>query len=107
MDGIYIAYFSGWLGNSFGVFHLSSGAIKGFDAGGVFYGGQYHLDLQGHCLGGTLYPRFDALSSTHPVPQELLNSELKLPPYFIDGQLHQILAPVGYISVSFERLVQI
>jgi hypothetical protein len=107
MDGIYIAYFSGWLGNSFGIFHLAHGKVRGFDAGGLLYLGEFSVDADGHCGGGKLRPDFAALPDSSAVAPQLLDAELDLPPGFCNGQLHSITTPVGHVSVSFERLVRI
>jgi hypothetical protein len=109
MKGIYLAYLTGSLGNSMGIFYIADGTIAGADIGGLRYDGTFSLapgreKLQGKVAftipaGTTLISGLAA--GSEPVTVEL---PLSLPVDFASGAVVRIETPAGPVNARFERL---
>lgn len=107
-DGIYLAYFSGEIGTSLGIFVLRDGALTGGDLGGGLYDGSFEVDASKMTTTGTIKFRtktggtsITGAHSDFPIEYET-DIALKLPleaaPY------HSIDTPAGPVNVRFEKV---
>ncbi len=107
--GIYAAFFTGFSGNSFGLFMFANGTIVGADAGGATYDGQYAEEADGLHIAGSITLRGSAGISlitgmtagpagiSMPVP-------IRLPMNFDEHQVFRIDTPVGTVNARFKKL---
>jgi hypothetical protein len=102
MNGLYVAYASGWLGNSVILFRLYNGRITGIDGAGVCYRGTYELDEAGNVHNGTLSADFGNTENDFEVARLLVDTTLELPPNFHDSRLHTLSTPTGEVGLSFQ-----
>lgn len=109
LDGFYSAYFSGIVGNSFGVFVFKDGLIRGADAGGGIYKGSFNLVADEGVFEGNIIFLLSAGSYTitgietgdEPI---ILEVPIKLPLILRKCDVHRIETPNGPINAKFEKI---
>jgi hypothetical protein len=109
MNGIYIGYFTGTLGNSMGVFYVGNGVIAGADIGSIRYDGTFSPTADGKTLQGKVkftIPAGVVLISGlsgggEPATIEL---PLSLPIDFASGAIARIQTPAGPVNARFEKV---
>lgn len=107
MHGIYIAYFTGSVGNSIGIFYVADGQLVGADIGGVKYDGKFSIADDG--LHGTIeftIPAGGTLITGHSGGSEPTRVEfpITLPPDFTSGSTISLQTPTGPVNARFEKI---
>lgn len=107
-NALYIAYFSGAVGQSIGLFYIGSGVIAGIDVGGMKYEGGYNTAQDGSLEGIVEYvvPPGTSLitgmtGGSTPVK---IPVKLRLPANFANGQVLTIPTPTGTVNARFEKM---
>ncbi len=112
MNMICVAYFTGAVGQSIGMFYFGNGVISGVDVGGLKYDGNLSRQIDGSFEGtvtlkipaGTqLITGLAAGSSDHEMA-----SHIRLPKDFATtGEVIRIDTPAGAVSARFELLREV
>lgn len=107
-NALYIAYFSGAVGQSIGLFYIGSGVIAGVDVGGMTYDGGYKIAEDGSLEGIVEYnvPPGTALITgmTGGATPVKIPVKLRLPADFANGQVLTIPTPTGAVNARFEKM---
>ncbi len=109
MDGFYIAYLTGAVGNSVLVFVLMKGKFVGADIGGMKYDGTYKVKPDGSgikCSVVYVIQAGRALITGAPASQTPITVPLafELPREFADGRVITIETPRGAVNAKFEKV---
>lgn len=109
VNGIYSGFFTGVVGNSFGLFLLKDGVIAGADAGGATYDGQYEYTPDRTHIVGTVTlqtPANTALItglSAHGAPLKLV-IPIKLPVEIKEDEVFRIETSAGPVNTKFKKI---
>ena len=109
LEGFYSAYFSGAVGNSFGVFVFRDGLIRGADAGGGIYKGSFKVLEDEDSFEGNIifllspgsYTITGKEAGDEPV---ILEVPIKLPTNLRKNDVHRIETPNGPINAKFDKI---
>lgn len=108
MEGFYVGYFTGLMGNAVALFVFKDGVIAGADMGGATYDGTFDVTEDGQHMTGTLTfniangaTLITGASSTGPVRTEV---PLTLPTNIANGDVQKINTPLGPINVRFQKI---
>ncbi|MGD9785172.1 MAG: hypothetical protein AB7E80_09360 [Hyphomicrobiaceae bacterium] len=108
MEGFYVGYFTGLMGNAVALFVFKDGIIAGADMGGATYDGTFAPSEDGQNVSGTLTfnvangaTLITGASSGGPVRFEV---PITLPTNIANGDLQKINSPVGPINVRFQKI---
>ena len=109
IDGIYLGFFTGALGSSFGVFLFKDGVIAGANAGGAVYDGHYENTEGGaFVVGEVVLQAGENLAlitglTTGASPLKL-SIPIKLPVTFSEEDVHRIEPPAGPVNARFKKV---
>lgn len=107
MNGIYAAYFSGAIGNSFALLIFKDGQVSGADAGFGRYDGQYSV-LGNRAEGQIIFhlpPNSSAITGVSTGDQPLdLSMAISLSLPIEDVEYHEIQTPFGPVNARFEKI---
>ena len=109
MNGLYIMNYSGIAGNGFGFLTLEDGRIRGADAAGIVYEGQYeNIENTGVITGEVLMKIPANTPLITGAPEDFYSREdlirLSLPMDFEDEQSIGVQTPTGVVEVSFKKI---
>lgn len=109
VDGFYTAYFSGFAGNSLGMFVFKEGIVVGADAGGGRYDGEFTMTADGTHIEAQI--RFTLPVGNQSITGMSAEAEpisievpLRLPIEFNRNDVHRIETPIGPINAKFEKI---
>lgn len=108
MEGFYVGYCTGSMGNAVVLFVFKDGIIAGADMGGATYDGTFALTDDGQRISGTLTfnvangaTLITGASSSGPVRFEV---PITLPTNIANGDVQKINSPVGLVNVRFQKI---
>ena len=108
-DGIYIAYMTGALGSSLGMYVFKDGKLAGGDVGGGKYRGTYRMNAttsQADCLIEFLgLPGVPTIGgSIFPANAEPVQVPISLPIEIDPNEIFKFETPLGTINVKLEKM---
>lgn len=108
---LYAAYFTGFVGQSVGLFYIGDGVLSGIDVGAMQYDGKYNVTPDGSLEGVVEYviPAGTTLITGAPPGATATRIALKLtlPLGFDDGRVVTIDTPAGPINARFEKIKEL
>lgn len=107
---LYIAYITGSAESTIGLYYIGDGNIAGIDLGGLKYDGFYRIESDGSYEGILSYiiPKSAQLITGQSTAEERrIETPIKLPPEFWNGQIVRIEMPLGVVNAKFEKLKEL
>lgn len=109
IDGFYIAYFTGVIGTSIGIFVFKEGIVVGADAGGGRYNGVFNISEDAQSIIGTIDLTIPigmnsitgVSATTEPIAMSV---PFELPTQFNRHDVFKIQTPAGPINAKFEKM---
>lgn len=110
INGFYSIYFSGVIGEGFGIVVLRDGVIVGVDAVGAKYDGQYYVTDNG--IAGEIVlmaPPGSQLvtGAVSGAAGAMYTIPIALPLDFANGQTLNMTTPTGQINIIFKKIKDI